>query len=298
VTAIEFSASGSAANVTGSFTVSLGGTPNVGDLVVVYLGISNQIVTHQPGYNTATQWFQMGSLRSRLNGSTLSAYYHTWNASDSGSSVTFTVSPAPSLGIGDTDLSTCNVVWIAVVLTGPTGLAGNTVQGSYDPLGTVSPDGVKKAVSSALEAAYSLGPTSINDSDGSAVSVQQVTDGSQVLAVYQRQSPAVGYRPTYTANGLFEVLAHVSLYNDSPTFLYNPPIIYEGPVAEDELLFRYTLTRYYTVLNNAGVFSAVRYSSTDQLNAATQVFTNNAPVSSTDRTNILNSGVGGDFVSA
>lgn len=298
MTTIKFSASGSSANTTGTFAVSLGGTPAIGDLVVVYLGVANQIVTHQAGYNTTNQWFQMGALRARLNGSTLSAYYHTWNASDSGSSVNFSVSPAPTLGVGDTDLSSVNIVWVGVVLTGPVGLAGNTVQGSYEASGVVTPDGVRKAVSSTLEAAYSLGPTGISTSDGSAVSVQSVTDGSQILSVFQVAAPSVGYKPTYTANALFEVQAHVSLYNDSPNFIYNPPIIYEGPVSEDALLYRYTLIRYYTVLNNSGAFSAVRYDTTDQLNAATQVFTNNSPVSSADRTNILNSGVGGDFISA
>jgi hypothetical protein len=49
------------------------------------------------------------------------------------------------------------------------------------------------------------------------------------------------------------------------------------------------------VLNNGGTFTAARYQSTDQIAAATQVFVNNQSISSTDRTNILNSGVGGDF---
>jgi hypothetical protein len=83
--------------------------------------------------------------------------------------------------------------------------------------------------------------------------------------------------------------------NDATPNIYNPPVIYEAPVAENALFYRYSLQRFYTVLNNSGIFTANRYLSTDQIAAATQVFTNNTPVKAADVTNLLNSGVGGDF---
>ncbi len=131
MTTVRFSASGYSPATTGSFSVSLGGTPSVGDQIVVWVGADNEIVTHQPNYNTTTQWSKTTGIRAR-NTSTLSTYQHTWNASDSGSAVNFAVSPAPSLGVGDKDLSSANIRWCAVVLAGPTGASEGTVAGSYD----------------------------------------------------------------------------------------------------------------------------------------------------------------------
>lgn len=454
MTTIRFSASGYSPATTGSFTVSLGGTPSVGDQIVVWVGADNEIVTHQPNYNTTTQWYKATSTRGR-NTSTLTSYQHTWNASDSGSSATFKVSPAPSLGIGDKALSSSNILWVAVVLAGPVGASESAPAGSYDVAPTLTLGPLKAAHSSALVASYAQGATSFSISDATATLVQSVQDGNGALSLWLTASPAAGYAPTITAqtfnnvtsninvngtstwqpvhggtfasvasptygslatsglltpdgvssqcfeesshstvqpstnytvtaqvysqsghtvgvsinwyqpNGSYisttsggqqavgtatwtnitasgnspsnagmgsaivvigntppanalvnfdqaylyqtssptvanpcEILAGVLCLNDSPTFLYVPALVYEGPIAEDALLFRYTLARAYTLLNNAGTFTQTRYTSTDQLNAATQVFTNNSPVTSTDRTNILNAGVGGEFVSA
>ena len=86
----------------------------------------------------------------------------------------------------------------------------------------------------------------------------------------------------------------VSVSDNQPQ-LYNPPFLEEGPMGQNALMYRYRINRYFTVLNNGGTFTAQRYQSTDQIAAATQVFVNNQPISPTDRTNILNSGVGGEF---
>jgi hypothetical protein len=294
---IRFSASGYSPSTTGSFAVSLGGTPNVGDQIVVFLGVDNEIVTHQPGYNTTLQWFKVTGIRGR-NTSTLSTYQHTWNASDSGSSVNFSVSPAPSLGIGDKSLASANILWVALVVAGPTGASESTVAGSYD-LGFTLPLGpLKAAHSEALVASYSTSPGSLTLSDPNAVLQQSTNGNGAFLSVWATPNPSQGYRATVSTLNQCEILSSVLTLNDNPAFLYNPAVLQEGPVAEDPLLYRYTLTRYYTLLNNSGAFSQVRYSSTDQLSAATQVFTNNSPVTSTDRTNILNAGVGGEFVSS
>lgn len=66
-------------------------------------------------------------------------------------------------------------------------------------------------------------------------------------------------------------------------------------MADNQLMYRYRIPRYFTVLNNTGTFSAKRYLSTDDIAAATQVFVNNQPITTTDRTNLLAAGVGGDF---
>lgn len=83
--------------------------------------------------------------------------------------------------------------------------------------------------------------------------------------------------------------------SDNLPQLYNGPFIEEAPMGMNALMARYRMNRYFTVLNNGGTFSAQRYQSTDQIAAATQVFVNNRPITSADRTNILASGVGGDF---
>jgi hypothetical protein len=62
------------------------------------------------------------------------------------------------------------------------------------------------------------------------------------------------------------------------------------------LIRRISFHQQYTVLNNAGSFTAGRFFSQDQLAAATQVFTQTQLVSDTDRTNLLTTGVGGDFM--
>lgn len=283
--------------VTASFSVPLGGTPSIGDQVFVFLGVDNEIVTHQPNYNKPTQWAQILSTRGR-NTSTLSSWQHTWTGADSGSSVTFSVSPAPKLGVGDKDLPSANVLAVAVVLRGPIGASESLPATSYDVGPTVTPGPLKKAHDGALVASYAVGSTGFTVSDPLTLPVTTISGGGSTLTVFGVDAINAGYRTGITASAPVETLAHVASVNNNPSFIYNPGLIYEGPVSEDALLFRYTLARYYTLLNNAGTFTQTRYASTDQLNAATQVFTNNSPVSSTDRTNILNSGVGGEFVSA
>lgn len=287
---IRFSATSTASAAT-SLTVSLGGTPSVGDLVLVWVGCDNEIVVHQPGYLKTSTWFTMEGSRN-ADSSSLKGFYHTWNASDSGSSVVFTFSPASTLGVGDKDLSSVNTLAVAVVMTGPTSAILEDNAGSS---GVSSP--LKKASALALHACYANGSTAtLSDSDGSAVSVQAVTNSSglgQTLRVFSRATTSVGYAPTFT--GASNILSQAATVSDSTSQVYNPPFIEEGPVSENRLFFRYKLQRYYTVRNISGTFSAARYLSTDDLNLATQVFVNNTPVSSTDRTNLLNSGVGGDF---
>lgn len=305
--AIKFSASSIATAAT-SITVALGGTPAVGDLVVVFLGTNNEIVTHQPGWaseSTATPnpWFEGNSLRN-TNNATLSSWYHTWNAADSGNSVTFTFSPAPTLGIGDKDLSVVNAVAAAIVFDGAlsTAVLENNISGvDGNPINTVNATPLKKAATLALHAVFCDGSTvNITDADGTATLVQHPMNPNGptalTMSVYQKVSPPAGYAPTFnkTLSAQFLITSAITVSDVLPQ-VYNPPYIEEGPMADNRLMFRYKVNRYFTVLNNAGIYVARRYISTDEFNAATQTFTNNQPISSTDRTNLLAAGVGGDF---
>lgn len=303
---IKFSASSSAPATT-SITVALGGTPAVGDLVVAYLLVDNEIITHQPGWDTeftATPdpWFPLDKLRAP-DSSTLSGWYHTWNASDSGSSVMFTFVSALSLGIGDKDLPTTNAVAIAVVFDGAssTAVLEHNIYGVWQDLSaTILASPMQLAAGRALHAVGTNGSTAAwSDSDGSATLVQAVTlatASGMSLSVFQRASAPAAYRPQFTlSDGAQSPMVQGVTVSDNLPQLYNPPYIEEAPMGHNALMMRYRLNRYFTVLNNSGTFSAQRYQSTDQVSAATQVFVNNQPITSTDRANLLNSGVGGDF---
>lgn len=300
---IKFSATSTALAAT-SITVALGGAPAVGDLVLVFLAVDNEIITHQPGWAseftaTPNPWFQMDSLRSP-DSSTLSGWYHTWNASDSGNSVVFTFVPAKTLGIGDKDLPSANAVAVAVVLDG----TSNTAVLEFNTFGkeirnSIAASPLRKPATQAFHAAFVNGTTaSWSDSDSSAVLVQQVTLATAVgmsLAVFQRANSPALYAPSLTIGVASSPMVQACTVSDNLPQVYNPPYIEEGPMADNRLMFRYRINRFFTVLNNTGTFSAQRYQSTDQIAAATQVFTNNQPISSTDRTNLLTAGVGGDF---
>jgi len=304
---IKFSATSTATAAT-SITVALGGSPAVGDLVVVFLAVDNEIITHQPGWAseftaTPNPWFEMDSLRAP-DSSTLSGWYHTWNASDSGSSVVFNFVPAPTLGIGDKDIPSANAVAVAVVFD----MAFNTALLEFNTFGTaqdavtnIMGSPLKLPATQALHGVFANGSTaSWTDSDGLATLVQQVTLATatgMTLAVFQRVNSPALYRPLFTLPGTTRLspLVQAATVSDVQPQIYNPPYIEEGPMADNRLMFRYRINRFFTVLNNGGVFSAQRYLSTDQFDAATQVFRNNQPISSTDRTNLLAAGVGGDF---
>lgn len=303
---IKFSAASSAPAAT-SIIVDLGGSPAVGDLVVVFLFVDNEIITHQPGWASEftanpNPWFKLEGLRAP-DSSTLSGWYHTWNASDSGSSATFTFVPAPTLGIGDKDLPSTNAVAVAIVLDGAnsTAILEHNIYGTTERAVTTirSSNGMKLAGTLTFHAVCATGSTAAwSGSDGAASLVQAITlsaGSGMTLSVFQRAASPVGYRPQFTAGvPLFSMVQAASVSDNQPQ-LYNPPFIEEGPMGHNALMFRYRLNRFFTVLNNSGTFSAQRYQSTDQIAAATQVFVNNQPITSTDRTNILNSGVGGDF---
>jgi len=292
MTAIRFTSASTASAAT-SITVALGGTPAVGDLVVVWLGISNQIVVEPPGYNGTNQWLQAGGLFGPSNGTCLRLFYHTWNAADAGSPV-FAFFPAPSLGVGDGDLSSASAVAVAVVVAGPTAPLDFAFQGVLEARKTVPLPPVKRAASSALTGAYSASGGSWSATSGTVLLT--ATLGPQVLTVFQNLAAIpINYSPAFAETAAGDlILAGLSL-SDAGAQVYNPPVIQEAPVAEDALFMRYKLTRAYTVLNNAGVYTAQRYLSTDQVNAADAVYTNNAPVTTAVRTAILASGVGGDF---
>lgn len=305
---IKFSAASSAPTAT-SISVALGGTPAVGDLVLVFLFVDNEIITHQPGWSSEftanpNPWFKLDGLRAP-DASTLTGWYHTWNASDSGSSATFTFVPAPTLGVGDKDLSNTNALAVAVVLNGAnsTAVLEHNIYGSaQDLVLTVTSSAMNKAASMNFVCGVSnnsLGPWT--NSDSSATLVQQTSlnagDGL-TMAVWSKPNTPAGYRTDITLiefDGKRSLITESVSVSDNSPQLYNPPFIEEGPMGQNALMYRYRINRYFTVLNNAGTFSAQRYQSTDQIAAATQVFVNNQPITSTDRTNILNSGVGGDF---
>ncbi len=303
---IKFSATATATTAT-SITVPLGGSPGAGDLVVVFLLVDNEIITHQPGYaseftTAPNPWFKLEGLRAP-DSSTLGGYYHTWNASDSGNSVIFNFVAAPTLGIGDKDVSTANAVAIAAVFDGTNSTAileHNAYGVGADLSTTITSSPMKIFGGMLLQAVGTNGSTgSLTASDPLASLVQQVTLTSPSglsLALFQRVNSPVSYVDSFTISDTRQSLMAISAsVSDNQPQLYNPPYIEEGPMADNVLMYRYRINRFFTVLNNSGTFSAKRYLSTDDVAAATQVFTNNQPITSTDRTNILASGVGGDY---
>lgn len=305
MSSIKFFAPSSAPNTT-SLTVSLGGSPAVGDLVLVFLLVDNEIITHQPGWASEftanpNPWFKLEGIRAP-DSSTLSGWFHTWNASDSGSSADFSFIPAPTLGIGDKGVPSTNAVAVAVVFDGANSTAvleHNGYGTAQDLVTRAGASPLKLASSLALHAVAANGTTaSWSDSDGSASLVQAATLATapgMSLSVFQRANSPAGYSPSFTNSSRVSPMIQAVSVSDNQPQLYNPPYIEEGPMGQNSLMYRYRLNRYFTVLNNSGTFSAQRYQSTDQIAAATQVFVNNQQISFTDRTNILNSGVGGDF---
>lgn len=303
---IRFSSTATASAAT-SITIPLGGSPVSGDLVLVFLLVDNEIITHQPGWateftSTPNPWFKMEGLRAP-DSSTLTGWYHTWNASDSGNSVVFTFVPAPTLGIGDKDIPSANAVAVAVVLNGASGTAlleHNGYGSAQDSVISIMASPLKLASQMAFHAVGTNGSTaSWSDTDSISALVQAVTlatASGMSLSVFQRVNSPAQYRPSFTLNdGAKSPMIQAATVSDNLPQIYNPPFIEEGPMGDNRLMFRYRMFRTFTVLNNAGAFVAKRYLSTDDIAAATQVFTNNQPISPTDRTNILASGVGGDF---
>lgn len=302
---IKFSATSTATAAT-SITVALGGTPAVGDLVLVFLLVDNEIITHQPGWAseftaTPNPWFKLEGIRAP-DSSTLTGWYHTWNASDSGSSSVFTFVPAPTLGIGDKDVSIANAVAVGVVLDGSfsTALLEHNGYGSaQDSVITIPASPLKLAASMAFHAVAVNGSTaSWSDTDSLSSLVQAVTlatASGMSLSLFQRVNSPAQYRPSFTITKAVSPMIQAVTVSDNLPQIYNPPFIEEAPMGMNALMARYRLFRFFTVLNNGGTFSAQRFQSTDQIAAATQVFVNNQPISSADRTNILASGVGGDF---
>lgn len=308
---IKFSDSANAPSAT-SITVPFGGSPAVGDLIVVFLLVDNEIITHQPGWASEftanpDPWFPLDSFRAP-NSATLSGWYHTWNASDSGNSAVFTFVPAPTLGIGDKDVPNTNAVAVAVVFDGThsTAVLEHSIYGTAQNLvGGINVVALKLAALMEIYAVAGTSTTSgMQNSDALAVNIGggaiPTTNGGISLTVYSRANPPLGYSPNVSLLNSFllpptsMISAAVSV-SDNPPQIYNPPYIEEGPMGENVLMYRYRINRFFTVLNNGGTFSAQRYQSTDQIAAATQVFVNNQPITSTDRSNILASGVGGDF---
>lgn len=303
MSSVRFSASSFVTAAT-QITVGLGGTPNVGDLVLVWLAMSNQIVVHPPGWNVVPPgggpnqlaWFKAGGIsKVGTNHSVFNLFYHTWNASDSGSSAIFTFSPAPSLGIGDMDLSNANALALAIVVAATPGAVDFGFQSSREGSAmSIAMPPVKRAASSSFTGVFNTAGQSWTANDGTLV--LSSSHNGQAVAVFQNTSPVVaGYSDTFSITTFNDVLlAYVTLSDNGPN-IYNPPVIYEAPAADSPLFYRYTHQRYYTVLNNLGVFTAIRFPTTDTLAAATRVFSGNAPITPTDLTNLLNAGVGGDF---
>lgn len=297
MTTIKFS-NAVVAPATTSVVVPFGGAPAVGDLVVVWLAVDNQIHIVNPGYNSTNQWFPMSEVRLPIKHQ-LRAFYHTWNASDSGNSATFTLVPSPALTPADDNILTANAVAVAVVLTGPVGLKEQFPSETLDQVqASINTVATKNAVSSMFTAVYTPSLVTVSTADPSDSVVRTATGAAQVLTLFKVNSPGLGYQTVITPTAQSAMAVHQASFNDNPTFIYHPPVLQEGPVQEDILFFRYKLTRGYTVINQGGPFSAHRWLTTDQLAAATQVFVGSQTITSTDRTNLLNSGVGGDFRSA
>lgn len=303
MTSIASTGSNSVVGAT-SIAIPLGSTPTVGQLVLVFLGVSNQIVVHSPGWVNAqtglvgtNSWPMAQGLRARTDNSGLSVFYHTWNASDSGSTATFTFSPAPSLGVGDKDLSTANAQGVALVLSA-SAVQEFSQQGVQDDAAAtllLPPQKQGNGGAFNVTAAYANAKAlTFTTSDAAAVLRGSLSTAAGSLYVWTGAGSA-GYRPTVASSAPGELLGAFLTVNDSTPNIYNPPVVFEAPVADNPLFYRYTHQRYYTVFNNSGVFTASRFPTTDQLAAATQYFTGNAPIKPADYTNLLNSGVGGDF---
>ena len=307
MTTIRFSNTATAPAAT-SITVPFGGSPAVGDLVVVFLFVDNEIITHQPGWASEftanpNPWFKLEGLRAP-DSSTLTGWYHTWNASDSGNSATFTFVPARTLGIGDKDLPNANVVASAVVFNGSnlTAVLEHNCYGSaQDLVSSISTSPMKKPAALLLTAVANNATTSgFQNSDGTSTLITGAAlatpSGGMSMDIWETVSPPSGYSTNLSLfQGQGSMLSLNASVSDNQPQLYNSPYIEEAPMGMNALMARYRMNRYFTVLNNSGTFSAQRYQSTDQIAAATQVFVNNQPITTTDRTNILNSGVGGDF---
>lgn len=302
---IKFSTSSTATAAT-SITVALGGSPAVGDLVLVFLLVDNEIITHQPGWASEftanpNPWFKLEGMRAP-DSSTLTGWYHTWNASDSGTSAVFSFVPASSLGIGDKDLPTANAVAIAVVFNGANSTAvleHNGFGTAQDLVTSIMASPLKLPSQMALHAVGTNGSTGAwSDTDGISIPIQAVTLNTAAgmsLSVFERVNSPALYRPSFTNTRAASPMVQAVTVSDNLPQIYNSPFIEEAPMGMNALMARYRLFRFFTVLNNGGTFSAQRFQSTDQIAAATQVFVNNQPITSTDRTNILASGVGGDF---
>jgi len=295
MTTTRFSASTTASAAT-TISVALGGTPSVGDLVVVFLSTDNEIITHQPGWNTNNQWHELQSYRCKQSsGNTLTVWHHTWNANDSGSSAAFTFVPNnANINVGEKVINSTNALAVAVVLAGQTQYLETNSLGPLQPQTTLTLPNRRLVANSLLYAAYASN-TTLSAPD---TLVQNANLGAQNLSVWKATTVSTqpSYQPTVTAGAITDLAtAQVSLSDTNAAYVYVTPYLEEGPMADNRLMFRFKLLRHFTVLNNSGVFTAVRYQSTDQVNAATQVFTNDQVISSTDRTNILNAGIGGEF---
>lgn len=304
---IKFSATSTATAAT-SITVALGGTPAVGDLVFVFLLVDNEIITHQPGWATEftaapNPWFRLDGVRAP-DSSTLTGWYHTWNASDSGNSATFTFVPAQTLGIGDKDIPNTNAIASAVVLDGSllTALLESSPYGSaQDLVASVNTSAMRKASNFLLTVVANNTATSgFQNSDGAASLITgaglATPSGGMSMDVWGVSGAPAGYSTTISLlQGQGSLMTLNASVSDNQPQLYNSPFIEEAPMGMNALMARYRMNRYFTVLNNSGTFTAQRYQSTDQIAAATQVFVNNQPITTTDRTNLLNSGVGGEF---
>lgn len=141
-------------------------------------------------------------------------------------------------------------------------------------------------------------------SDPSATSIQNpnLSTGTQRLClnVFFSTATSTTYpfqvSTTNVGSSPAAAVAVVGLSDASTAWLYTAPFVREGiPNPGTRLLERFPYHQGFTVVNNGGIFTATRFYSQDQLAAATQTFTQTSQVTATDRTNILNSNVGGDF---
>jgi hypothetical protein len=307
-------------------TCVLPATPTIGDLMMVWIGMDTPMTIHPPtNYATglADSWVPVYGGQGYQD-ARLWCFMKTANATDA-TQTSFTFNFLPMLDTSQAGLPQyATTDFVATLVTyqssssGAAGLDMSAAQ-SYpnDPglrnynlplinsTGGLS-DKFVSAVFSLTENAGSSFPA-YTHSDPATSLTQSVTfsGGNQhtlALSVYLGMSGTTyPYQISSSRQGAEVVTSSHGLRNvpTGSSWYYRTPFVREGfPYEGDDqmLIRRISFHQQYTVLNNAGSFTAGRFFSQDQLAAATQVFTQTQLVSDTDRTNLLTTGVGGDFM--
>lgn len=302
-----------------SLTFSL--AASVGDLLVAVIACDaprNVIVPSYYTAGTAASWVPLtrGTAQD-ADFLSLAVYYKTVTALDValGSSYTFNTTYADDPSGQGQNFSTMNMAGVLLKMLPTAGgnagldviapqqyLRGTTKAFQLPLLTGTRPDRF-------MTAAAVIGPVnptwSHDDAGASSVRNPTVPSGvNQMLSLNVFFSNTTGTTYPYqltTATNLGpspSISTVVAGFSDASTaWLYTAPFVREGipSPTNRRLMENYSYHEGYTVINQGGTFQATRFYTQDQLAAATQTFTGTQQVTATDRTNILNDGIGGDF---